>query len=174
MMLLRSIVCLAVVLSVSVSGFAQEKQKKGKAAQAPPSATARLVEKLELTDAQKESVAAIDKQFAPKLQELNKKRSAILTADQRKAQQAAQKAGREAGSTPAEIRKAVEAALQLTPEQSAQMKEVQKLQTALNGQVLEALKKVLTPEQQAKLPNQGAGKKKGNAAKAKGKQNAAE
>ena len=40
------------------------------------------------------------------------------------------------------------------------MKEWQKTQTEFNGKVVEALKKVLTPEQQEKLPKTGESKAK--------------
>ena len=173
MMVLRGLLCLTLAFTVMTNAFADEVQKKkGKGKQATPSATARMLSGIELTDAQKPMVAAIDKEFAPKLQELAKKRNEILTPEQRTAQRDAQKKARASASTPAENRKAVNAALDLTPEQSEKMKELQKQQTELNGKVVVALKKVLTPEQQEKLPKVGANKKKGQAAKGKKKKNA--
>lgn len=166
---LYTVVCLTLALTISASGMADEKQKKGKGERKAPSVTARLVEKIELTDAQKEQVAAIDKQFAARLQEINKSRSAILTAEQKTAQQDAQKKAKEAGSSQADTRKTVEAALKLSPEQAEKMKEVQKTQVAMNAEVLVALKKILTPEQQAKLPQTAAGKKKADGGQARGK-----
>ncbi|MEQ9409374.1 MAG: hypothetical protein RIK87_16680 [Fuerstiella sp.] len=152
----RNLVCLTLIAVISGVGVADEKQKKGKGKRGArtPSVTQRLVAKIELSDEQKEQVAAIDKQFAARAKELAGKRRDILTADQRKAQVAAQKAAKEAGQKGAEARKAVDAALNLTEAQKAQQKELNKAQQALNAEVVVALKKVLTAEQQAQLPKQ--------------------
>ena len=107
---------------------------------------------MDLTDAQKEQIAAIDKEFAEKLKELTMARTAILTADQLAAEKEASKANKAAGKTGPEARTAVHEALKLTDEQKVKMKEHQKAQTEFNGKVVEALKKVLTPEQQELLP----------------------
>ena len=50
---------------------------------------------------------------------------------------------------------AIDEALKLTDEQKTKLNEHSKLQTEFNGKVIEALRKVLTPEQQEKLPKQG-------------------
>lgn len=154
MRLLKTVVCLgmmAMVVSVASADEKQEKKGKGKQKSAP-SATQRYTEKLELTAAQKELVAAIDKEFAPAMAELNKKRSDILTDEQKKAQQVASKAAKAAGKTAAESRKAADTALNLNDEQKEKMKVVQKSQQEFNAKVIAALKKVLTPEQIEKLP----------------------
>lgn len=162
MQFLKKSLCLMLVLTVAASVSADEaKGKKGKEKKAP-SPTQRFTEKLTLTDAQKEQVAAVDKEFAPKLAEINKARMAILTPEQQQAEKDARKAAKEAGTKGAEAKKAMDAALKLTDEQSTKMKDIQKQTTELNGKIVEALKKFLTAEQQSQLPKVGGdGKKKG-------------
>jgi Spy/CpxP family protein refolding chaperone len=161
----RNLVCLTLMAAVACSAVADEKEKKGKGKK--PTATQRFVAKMELTDEQKTLVAAIDKQFAEKFDAGRKTMDEILTDDQKKAQRAAQKAAKEAGTKPQDARKEVEAALNLTDEQKAERKTAQADQKKLDVEVVAALKKVLTAEQQEKLPKQGAEKgkrKKKNAA----------
>lgn len=163
----RNLVCLTLMAAVACSAVADEKEKKGKGKGKKPTATQRFVAKMELTDEQKTLVAAIDKQFAEKFDAGRKTMDEILTDDQKKAQRAAQKAAKEAGTNPQDARKEVEAALNLTDEQKAERKTAQADQKKLDVEVVAALKKVLTAEQQEKLPKQGAEKgkrKKKNAA----------
>lgn len=156
---------MSLIAAVACSAVADETEKKGKGKKGgrkKPTATQRFVGKLELSDEQKTQVAAIDKQFAEKFTANQKALTEILTADQKKTQQAAQKAAKEAGKKPGEARKEIEAALELTDEQKAKRKTVQADQKKLDTEVIAALKKVLTEEQQEKLPKTrpATGKKK--------------
>jgi len=153
----RNLVCLALVASMAANSFADETEKKGKGKKGErrkPTATQRFVGKMELTEEQKTQVAAIDKQFAEKFTAQQKAMASILTEEQKKAQQTAQKAAKEAKQKPAEARKAVEAALNLTDEQKAKRKVQLEAQKKLNTEIVTALKKVLTAEQQEKLPKE--------------------
>lgn len=170
MKVLKTIVCLLVIVAVAGNVNADEKKKKGKGNQRTPKVTQRFVAKMELSDDQKTQVAEIDKTFAPKLAELNKKKEAILTKEQIEAETAAKKAARAEKKTGAEARKAVQDAVSLTDEQKTKMKEVTAAQQTMNKEVIAALKKVLTEEQQAKLPKIG-GKKGGAKAGEKKKKN---
>ena len=86
MQVLKKSLCLMLALTMAMSVSAdEEKGKKGKAKKAP-SPTQRFVEKLDLTDAEKEQVAAVDKEFAPKLAEIEKAGKEILTAEQQQAE----------------------------------------------------------------------------------------
>ncbi len=161
MKLFRNLVCLSLIAVLAGSVVADEKEKKGKRKgnAKVPTATQRFVKDMELTADQKIKVAAIDKQFAAKVKELGAQRRSILTTEQRTAQRDAQKAAREAGKSGADTRKAVASALKITDEQKAAMSEHSKAQAALTGEVVAALKKVLTAEQQEKLPKaRGKGK----------------
>jgi Spy/CpxP family protein refolding chaperone len=155
------LVCMALAMTVVSVGVADEKKnKKGKKG---PSATQRFVGKMELTDAQKEQVAAIDKQFAEKLATLNKAKADILTDEQKKAEKATAAANKADGKKGADAKKAMDEALKLTDEQKTKMKEWQKSQAEFSASVIESLKKVLTPEQIEQLPKpqgQKKGKKK--------------
>lgn len=148
--------CLGLVLSLAASSAADEvkEKSKGKGKKAP-SATQRFVGKLELTDEQKEKVAAIDKEFAEQLVALNKTKTGILTPEQIQAEKDANAANKAGGKKGAEAKKAIEDALKLTDEQKTKMKEWQKSQTEFSVKVVEALKGVLTPEQMEKLPKVG-------------------
>jgi len=160
MQFLKTSLCFLLAMAVTVGVSADEPKGKKKEKKAP-SPSQRFVEKLELTDAQKEQAAAVDKEFAPKLAEINKTRMAMLTDEQKQAEKDAQKANKDAGKKGPEARKAVEEALKLTDEQKTKMKEINKQQAEVNGQLVEALKKFLTPEQQEKLPKVGGDGKKG-------------
>jgi Spy/CpxP family protein refolding chaperone len=169
---LKNLLCVALVLAISSGALAADEAKKGKGEakkgkRPAPSVTARFLGDIELTAEQKEKVAAIDKEFAAKAADIRKKTESILTEDQIKARAEAQKAARAAGSKGADAQKAVNAALKLTEEQKTQMADVQKANRELSGQVVAALKKVLTEEQAAKLkaPAARGNAKKGNAKK---------
>ncbi|MEY2726061.1 MAG: hypothetical protein RLZZ458_1928 [Planctomycetota bacterium] len=154
MQVLKNVMCLGLVLALAVTGVADEKQGKGKKTAKAPAATQRFLNGIDLTDAQKEQIAALDKKLADEFTALNKERSSILTDTQRTAEREAQKSAKAAGKTPAETRKSVEEVLKLTDEQKTKMAEVQKKQTAFAAKTIEELKKILTPEQQQKLPQQ--------------------
>lgn len=157
-----SLLCFGLALTLASVSVADEAKQNGKGkGKKAPSATQRFVGKIELTDAQKEQVAAIDKEFAEQFAALGKARTEILTADQIKAEKEATAANKSAEKSGPEARKAVEEALKLTDDQKAKMKEWQKSQTAFSGKIVAALKKILTPEQQEKLPKTASGEKKG-------------
>lgn len=165
MKLVQQLLCFSLVLAVSASTFADDADKKGKKQKGrkKPTATQRFVAKLELTDAQKTQVAEIDKKFAEPLAANQKKMADMLTAEQKEAQKAAQKAAKEAGTKGAEARKAVIAALNLTDAQKASQKELMAARRKMDAEVIAALKKVLTEEQQKSLPQprKAGGKKEG-------------
>lgn len=172
------LVCFGMALSVATVGMADEAKPKseskteskakskpdGKAKKSNrgPKATQKVLGKIEITEEQKEKIAAIDQQFAEEFAALTKARADILTTDQKKAEKEANARNKTENKSGAEAKKAVDSAINLTDEQKTKMKEWQKSQTEFNGKVIEALKKVLTPEQQEKLPKtDGAkGKKK--------------
>lgn len=163
----KTLICLTLITAVSANGMADEKKKKKRQARGPK-VTQRYVAKMELSDDQKVKVAEIDKKFAAKAKELNEKRAAILTDEQRKTQRDMLKVAKEAKKKPQEARKAVDEALKLTDDQKKKMVDLKKTQQAFAKEVLTALKAVLTKEQQEKLPKQRTRKGKGDAAK-KGK-----
>lgn len=167
----KTAACLILAGSVLSTVSADEKKERKKGDRKQPTPTQRFVADLELTDAQKEQIAAIDKEFAEKFREVTKARMDILTSEQQKAERDAAKSAKSAGKKGPEARKAVEEALKLTDEQKTKLKDAEKAQQELNAKIVTALRKVLTPEQQEKLPKidsregKGKGKKKNGDAK---------
>lgn len=158
MKVLKSLLCVALVLTISSGAMAADGAAKGKgkkgAARKAPAPTAQLLKDIELTDAQKEQIAAINKEFAGKQADLRKKQASILSEEQIKAQREVFTNARKAGTKQADIRKEIDAALKLTDDQKKQMAEHRRAQGELRGQIIAALKKVLTEDQAAKLPKQ--------------------
>ena len=142
--------------SISAADGAKEKAESKEKAKPKVTrgakATQKALNKIEIAADQKEKIAEIDKEFAEAFAALKKARADILTADQKKAEKEANAANKAASKTGAEAKKAVETALNLTDEQKTKLKEWRKSETEFNAKVVEALQKVLTPEQQAKLP----------------------
>jgi len=155
----RGLLYAGLIVGLSINAGADE--KKQKAAKKAPTPTARFLNGIELTAEQKEKVAALDKELAPESQKITKMRAEILTETQKSAERDAQKAARTAGKTPAETKKSVDEALKLTDEQKEKMKSVQQAQQAFTAKAIEGLKKILTSEQAAKLPNPAGAKGKG-------------
>ncbi len=152
---------LVAVLSVGTAlGADEAKPKKKQQAKGPQRGVFAQVMKLDLTAEQKEKVAAIQKEFGPKLQELTK--AVGLTKEDREARMTAMKEAKEKGLKGKEMREFVETKAPLTDEQ----KEAQKEVAALNGKIREKLAGVLTEEQKEKL---GLNKKKPGANKKKKK-----
>ncbi|MDA0808013.1 MAG: hypothetical protein O3B68_08455 [Planctomycetota bacterium] len=165
---LKTVLMLALTLVLATGAVAEDAKKgeKGKAAakkgeRKARGVTARFVARLDLSAEQKEKVAAIDKEFAAKADEIRKAEMAILTKEQIEARNAAMKAARESKDKSPEARKAVQKSIQdatkLTDDQKTKMAEVNKSRQELAGKVLAALKKVLTEEQIKNLPAAGRG-----------------
>ena len=166
---LKTMIMLALTLALATGAVAEDAKKpeKGKAAAAKkgeakkgaerkaPGVTARFVAKLDLSAEQKEQVAAIDKEFAAKVEEIRKAEESVLTKEQIEARAAAMKKARETKDP--EARKSIQGAITLSDEQKTKMAAVNKSRKELNDKVLAALKKVLTEEQQKSLPTAGRG-----------------
>ncbi len=153
---------LVAVLSVGTALGADDAKPKKKQAKGPQRGVFAQVMKLDLTAEQKEKVAAIQKEFGPKLAELTK--AVGLTKEDRQARMAAMKEAKEKGLKGKELQEYVSTKAPLTDEQ----KEAQKEVAALNGKIREKLASVLTDEQKEKLglnkKKPGANKKKKNKA----------
>ncbi len=166
---LKKLCCLSLIVILASNAVADEKMDKGKKrTPKKPTPTQQFVGKMELTEEQKTKVAEIDKQFADRFAAINKALEDILTEEQKTAQKAAQKAAKEAGKKGPEAKKDVDAALKLTDDQKTKVAEQRKLQTALNKEIIAALKKVLTEEQQAQLPKDHKGGEGGKKKKTEG------
>lgn len=159
----KALVTLAVMLACVVSVDAAEKgaKKKGKKQPNVQIQALKLPDSIELTDEQKEKVAALKKEYTPKFAALQKKNREILTPEQAKARRTAMKEARDAGKKGKELREAVSSAVKLSDDQEKQMKEVTGEIRKLNTEIRGKLETVLTSEQLAKIKKPGkAGKKK--------------
>ena len=174
----RTIITLSLALLLVAPLAAADKQKKGKKGRPSKgrSVAAFLPKEVQdtLTEEQKEKIAALDKEFGPKLAEIAKKRAGLLTDEQKKAQAEARKAAVEAGKKGKDVMDAAKAAVTLTEEQQQQMKDLDKEARPLQNEVREKVTALLTDEQKAKLPKRpakkaGDGEKKAKGAKKGGK-----
>ncbi|MCC9605890.1 hypothetical protein LOC68_20650 [Blastopirellula sp. JC732] len=148
-----------VALPVLAADKPEKKEKKAK-----PGANAgvfALVSKIELTDKQKEQVAALKKEFGSKLAEANK--AVALTDEQKEARKTATQEVKDKGLKGKEAREYIAGKVNLSSEQQEAQKEV----AALTGVVRTKLIAILTPEQKeaAGIKDMPAKKKKEKAEK---------
>lgn len=161
----KALVTMALILACVASVDAAEKgakKKKGKKQQTVQIQALKLPATIELSADQKEKVAALKKEYTPQFAALQKKNREILTPDQIKARRTAMKEAKDAGKKGKELRDAVNSALNLSDEQSKQMKEVSGDIRKLNGEVRGKLESVLSADQLAKIKKPAKGGKKKN------------
>ena len=127
----------------------------------------RIPKGIELTTQQKEAVAALNKEYGPKMAELTKKQGAILTADQKKIASETRKSLKQSGKKGKEAAKALQDALKMTDEQKKQQADVRKQIVAMNMEIQGKFAKLLTTEQQEAIK-----KTKGRKGKKSGKPDA--
>lgn len=157
-------VALTLVLSLGVlaeDGEKKVEKKPGKGGEKAAPQVVQLPKEIELSAEQKEKVAAINKEFAPKMADANKALNAVLTEDQRKARAEAMKKAREEGKKGKDAAEAVAAATKVTDDQKAKVDEAQKAVNAVRKEALEKVAAVLTDDQKAKVPQLQQGKGKG-------------
>ena len=145
----------ACFLAVAFAAPAVAADKKKKKA---PTAV-RVPKTVELTADQKTKLAALNKEFGPKLAELRAKAASVITKDQKKARAEAMKKAKADGKKGKELQAATNAALALTDDQKKQQAETKKATRALQKEIKAKFAALLTDEQKAKLKG---GKKKKN------------
>lgn len=131
-----------------------------------PKLAARIVGKLDLNEKQKEQIAALDKEFGGKYQELQTKQAGILTNEQKKARSDAIKLAKKAKTKGKELRETIDSATQATAEQKAQLAETAKALGSLQKQLRAKVSEILTEEQRAQLGKKQKPVKKTDAKKA--------
>jgi hypothetical protein len=133
--------------------------KKGSPDQTP---TPKAVEKvpgifvlpkgIDLTAEQQAQVAALHKELQPRYRKWLDAKDAVLTDDQKTALKIAHQAVKEAGvSDKRQIQQALDAAINLSPEQKAQLDALAREETELRQIFLNKVQPLLTPEQKARL-----------------------
>ena len=158
----KNLLMLVLVLAIAAPLAAEDKKKKKKKPGKRAAAGLRIPipKSIDLSAEQKEKVAALQKEYGPKIAALRKKQA--LSKDARKARAIARKKAQAEGKKGKELRAAVAAAAPLTDEQKTAQTEMQ----ALYKEYRTAALALLTDEQKAKLPKRG-GKKKGGKKKKK-------
>jgi Spy/CpxP family protein refolding chaperone len=128
-------------------------QDQGKPAHKPhpPAITLPGLDKLTLTDDQKAKLTDLRKEFIPKVGELGKKISAILSPEQVKARHDAEKEAKAAGKSPKEVREAGETAMKLSDDQKPKLAEVRQEMQSLQQEFREKVFAFLTPDQQDQI-----------------------
>ena len=149
---------LAVILVTPLA--AQDKKKKKKKRGRRAFSVVRLPKSLDLTTEQKEKIAKINKEYAPKFREFFRAANTVITREQRRARREAGVAARKAGKKGRELRKAVNEAVKLTDDQKKKLAENTKKRSALFREARAKILEVLTPEQRAKVKVRPKGKKK--------------
>ena len=152
------VLTLAVVLAMPAMAAEEKKKKKKKGRKAP--VAVRVPKSITLTDDQKKQVAEINKEFGPKLAEVQKAVNGVISKEQRQARNAANKKAKADGVKGKARNAAIQAALNLTDDQKAKMKELTKKRQDVQKAARAKFVEILTDEQKAKLPKKKKGKKK--------------
>jgi len=158
--IIHSLSLLLLAFAVITPTFADDKAKKGKKKKPAPVAI-KVPSGVILNEDQRAKLAALNKEFGPKLAACRKDAAGIITADQRKARAAALKEAKAAGKKGKELREAAEAAFNVNEEQKTKLAECKKAMGALQKEVRAGLAAILTDEQKAKLKAGRKGGKKG-------------
>ena len=154
------VLTLAVVLAMPAMAAEEKKKKKKKKKGRKAPVAVRVPKSITLTDDQKKQVAAINKEFGPKLAEVQKAVNGVISKEQRQARNAANKKAKADGVKGKLRNAAIQAALNLTDDQKAKMKELTKKRQDVQKAARAKFVEILTAEQKAKLPKKKKGKKK--------------
>ncbi|MEC9094897.1 MAG: hypothetical protein VX438_19470, partial [Planctomycetota bacterium] len=149
------------LLSGLANGQDENKKKKGQKRGGKQIASRMMArfKNANLTDEQKSKMARIIKEHSGALQELQKATNTLLSPEIRKARNEARKKAQGEGLKGKELQAAVEKAAAIPAGDVEKLKEIQKKSAAKQKEIVEALTALLTPEQKAKLPKRGGGKK---------------
>ena len=157
------------LLSLSLAAFLRSPvmAQDAKAKRAKPNArkeqpAVQLPKEITLTDEQKTKVAELEKEYAPKMKELREKLDKVMTEEQKKARLEVMKEAREKGKEGRkgkELQQAIKDAMKLSEEQQENYDEANKKLVALQLEIREKVKPLLTDEQKEKLPKRPERKK---------------
>lgn len=142
----------ACIVSPLAAAEDQAKKKENRRAAKKRTVQAvRVPRTVQLTDEQKTEVAAINKEYGPKLQELRAKLDGLLSDEQKQARRQVTRANREAKLKRKAAKQAIDEALKLTDEQKKQMAEVQAQVSTLRKEAREKFVALLTPQQKEQM-----------------------
>jgi hypothetical protein len=165
---MRNVKCLFVAVMVLflaaplLAGPGAEKAKKKKGPKAKPCPIARMLQGIELTDAQKEQVAELKKKIADRLKPVQDLQAAVrMTPDQMKARKEARDKAAADGKEGKELMDAVNAAVELTEEQEAARDKAREAMKAVGKEIRAGLMEILNADQKAALRKARGGKQGG-------------
>jgi hypothetical protein len=107
--------------------------------------------KITLTAQQQSSIAALAKQYGPRLKQIEEAAEGLLTKEQEAARKAAREKAHAEGKRGPEANELVDKAAKLSPEQKARLADVDAQKHKLNDEIHEQLAKLLTAEQKEQL-----------------------
>jgi hypothetical protein len=110
---------------------------------------------IEFNDDQQKRVDELRGKYVPKLTEIQRRRNAVHTPEQRRARREALQTARDAGKRGAELRAAVDAAVNLTEQQQRELATLQQEQRELVAEIQQELRSLLTDEQRRELNRRG-------------------
>jgi hypothetical protein len=149
--IVEGMLVLGLAALVAVPLLAQEAKKPGKKAADPYAGLFTFGKKITADDKQKEKLAALKTEYAPKLAELDKKMAVILPPDRMKAAREAQKKASETVKDKKELNKVFMDALKLTPEEQKELKPINKARGELLKEINDKKTALLTAEQKEAL-----------------------
>ncbi len=123
------------------------------------------VQKLDLDEGQKEKYQQIVKQHAPQIQQHIQQQQQIYTPEQKQKRREVTKQGKDDGLQGQELRQFVQSKIELTPEQQKQHTDCQTNIVKSQQKFRQDVLKILTPQQQEKIPEYGGKKGKGKRGK---------
>jgi Spy/CpxP family protein refolding chaperone len=154
----KSFVCgllavgMAALLVASLSAEDTKKAKGKKPAGAKdPFAGIFPFKQVKLDDKQTEQVETLKKEYGPKLAELTKKYTAVITPQRAKDAHEASKKALADGKSKGEAKKAAQEALKLTTDEQATLKEIGKDRKKLGQEIRQKITALLTDEQKEAL-----------------------
>lgn len=154
------LVVLAMLLVSPVLAADKAKKKKPRKRPAPGAQLFQVSKKIKLDDKQKEALAALRKEYAPRVKEAFAKIGAVMTPERRKAAAAALKKARDEGKKGKELRKARLEALKLSEEDVKQLKSAQAELAKLRKEIQGKIRGLLTDEQKEQIKSKRKPRKK--------------
>jgi Spy/CpxP family protein refolding chaperone len=146
---------LALIVSFSIAGLVSadvgRKIDEGKLADKATARMMAFMKGLDLSEEQKTSIKAVNKEFAGKFKQIIAKVDGVYTAEQRRARDQAIKAAIAAKKKGKELSKAIKGSVTLTSEQKAKMDEIAKEAAKLRQELQDKVMAILTPEQQEQI-----------------------
>lgn len=143
--------CAAALFVAAASAEDKKAAKKQKPKAEPFANVFTFPKKITLDEKQQTQLAALKKEYTPRLVEIHARFEKIMTPERRKAAAAARKEALAAGKKGKEVGEAVSAALKLSDSEKAEMKSINQARSKLVKEINQKKMALLTDEQKALL-----------------------